>query len=455
MSGKMDSIVTPALALPFLGAAGLIPAATIIGAGAVTYGAYALVRRLQQDYQQALSEFNQRSFTAVEESMAATEQQQASAAAASALAANTRVSATEDATLTFLQQRAQRLTERVAALPASSPELLADCQVLQHAIQESPTDITTHFETYQRLAEEVATVAANTPTLVDNALTDELTALREEINSPLLTAPECTDIHAQLLQQLEMLEALAGDRQLLVANQGLALLRRRVRRELQVQAERHQERIRQANEMRILVAEMLAKLQAVAQQNADLEAQVRAVSLLAQVQTELAQASVDDLAALRTLAKAVDTLFVACEQRFLQQATSSYVGDQVTDVLLSMGYCVTQVSAEDTEESRTYVATVDNATALQLRVDGNGRFTTEMVALTEQAAEATAPMQGNVCSLVDQILAALRERQCTVREKFRSTLEVGERLRVVELPATEEQPGHTTATPLYMRMDES
>ena len=313
----------------------------------------------------------------------------------------------------------------------------------------------THFDAYDRLFDSftAGTQGGADAATISSATASALAILREEINSPLLAAAECSETRAALLSQLDTVAALAAGRQAAVAGQALTLLRQRVNRELREQAARLQERASEREALRLLVSDMLAKLQAVAGLPTLPEFVQRAAALLTQLRAELAQPSADSMAALTGLQQEVDTLFSAGEKALQGALMSAYISNNVSEVLLSLGYRVAQIDPEAGAEPHACVAAFDDSTGVQFNVDEAGRLTTEMVALDARSAEVERGKQEKVCSMIDQVLEALKARDWQLRERFRSNFAEEEQLRVVELPATDSHHDDAT-TPMMKRIDE-
>ena len=78
----------------------------------------------------------------------------------------------------------------------------------------------------------------------------------------------------------------------------------------------------------------------------------------------------------------MDTLFSAGEKALQGNSFASYVSNNVSEVLLSLGYRVAQIDPEAGEaDPHACVAAFDDSTGVQFNVDEAGRLTTEMVAL--------------------------------------------------------------------------
>jgi len=453
MSGVVDVLVLPPL-VPTLVAGGAAFGA-LLAASAAGYAAYSALDKLRRDYEQGLTEFRQRSAEEQQQRTQLANQQIAASNLAVMLAETTNTATTENATVTFLREHAQELAQRIAEMPAPNQELLTECQSLLEDMTAAPAEMERHFKAYDRLFTAFSAEAEHAvdATALKSATASALAILREEIASPLLDAPECTEVRAELLSQLATVEALAVGRQASVAGQGLTLLRQRVYRELRQQAERLQTRATEQQAIREAVSEMLAKLQAISQLTMLPASCRRAETLLGHLRVELANPSAEHLAALQGIGKNVDALFAACEKALHEQLLTQYVSHSVSDVLLSLGYRVAEITPEEAEQ-QSYVAAFDDAVGVQFNIDGTGHLTTEMVALNAGAAEVNRDTQEKVCSMIDQVLDALKQHDYQVRERYRSHFEESETLRVVELPASETHESHT-AEPKVMRIDES
>jgi hypothetical protein len=125
--------------------------------------------------------------------------------------------------------------------------------------------------------------------------------------------------------------------------------------------------------------------------------------------------------------------------------------DQVTDVLLAMGYKVAQVAPEESSDNHALIASVGNDIGIEFHVNGKCQMGAQMVALSDDAAHAGQEHEERICHLIDQVLTTLQARQCLVRERFRSTLAPDEDLRVVELPAGDVQVTRVADAPASRR----
>ena len=420
----------------------LIPAGMSFGTAAAAgglvalagYGSYVAIRKLHKDYQEAYAEFQDRSQAELQRRLDFSNREHAALAASVGLAEGTKALAVEDATIRFVHARVALLVQRLPQPEGPDSDIRLQCLTLLKEIEDHPLEVAAAFEKYRALAARAAALlaASSEGSTLKAALSDDLAALREEINSPLLDEERHADLRAQLLAQCTSLEAMIA-KQPVVAKQGLVLLRERLHRELQQQAIEQQRRIGNAEEVRTLVGEALAKLRAVSQQELAPELGQQSTALLEQLSVVLGRQQTDELTALRQLAQEADTLFTTCLQLFEEQTIADYLGDQISDVLLTMGYQVAQVPPESPSEHRAYRADVGDGLGLEFHLDGRGHIGTETVALSPQAVDIDHAAQERVCSLEDKVFAALKARECVVRERFRSSLSPGEQLRVVEV----------------------
>lgn len=424
-------------------AAGSLPAAAgglgalALGVGGAAYGVYAILKQLQQDYQNGLQEFRRKAALDEQDRRSLADREQDKTDEGLDLVARTRVTSTTDANARFLRHRVEQLQQR----HAENTELAEQCARLLEKIAQSPDQFNAHLESYRKLAD-----AAGKRKTADS-LQAEIAALREEIHSTLLDDPEVSETRAQLLAQLDNLATVAV-RQRTVASQGLSVLRQRVYREIQALAERKQIQTRIAEERRYLVSEIFAKTRAILRVPDAPEFAEQAQALMTRLNQALARDA--ELAEIQALAQQAGELFAACENALCLQVTSAYMQEEMTDVLQSLGYRVTR-AVGDTDENR-FVAAVDAAHGIEFSVEGLG-LKTEMVALTPDAINATAEDQEKICSVMDQVVLQMRKRHGNIRERHRTSLKSGEQLRVVELPA--EETAHGAAAPREMTIDGS
>lgn len=424
-------------------AAGSLPAAAgglgalALGVGGVAYGVYAILKQLQQDYQDGLQEFRQKATldTQTRQNMADCERGKTEEGLD--LIARTRVTSSTDVNAEFLRHRVEQLQER----HSENTELAEQCTKLLTKIAQSPDQFNTHLEAYRRLAD-----AAGKRKTADT-LQDEIAALREEIQSSLLDAPDVAETRIQLLAQLDNLQTVAV-RQRTVASQGLSVLRQRVYREIQAQADRQQLRTRIAEERRYLVSEIFAKMQAILRVPDAPEFTEQAQALTARLNQALAGDA--ELTEIQALAQQAGELFSACENALSLHVMSAYMHEEMTDVLQSLGYRVSNVASE--ADDYRFVTAVDEVHGIEFHVEGLG-LKSEMVALTPDAIDATDEDQEKVCHVMDQVVLQMRKRHGNIRERHRTSLKSGEQLRVVEMPTEEAAP--SAAAPREMTIDES
>ena len=442
MSSTVEFVVVPTLFPQLLLA--LSAAAAVVGAGAAAYGAYKLIDQLQKDYQHGVADFHARSDADAQHRRELSQQNRRALEAALALVGRTKVEAAVDANRQFLLSRMKRMSERLAPLP--DPSLLTQCRELRAAIEESTERLAEHLEAYRLLADAASAALANLPAVKTN-FAEEISALREEIES-LLEAPE---MRAELLAQLDALRRLSA-RQRAVARQGLSLLRQRVYREIATRAELQQARAREAAERRALVGEIFAKLQAVSQQVELPDFVIQAAAHQQRLGEILTAGGTRELVRLRQLAEEAAALFSTCEHMLQERLVSSFISDQVADVLLSLGYQVKQLANEP--ESHDFVAPIEQGVAIKFHVEDGGRVGSEMVALSSEAVDADAEAQEKICAIVDRIIGELGARNLAVRERFRASLQPGEKLHVVEVVVEEEAAPRSAVKPKRKKVGE-
>lgn len=448
MSCSVEVVVTPMILKSLLLATGT--AAAAVAAGAAVYGAYVLIDQLHHDYEEQLAAFHARAETDAlhrNESVAA---QTALRAAAMHLAEQTRLATRLQDGAVFLRESVQQLLDGLPTPP--SPKLQQQALALQDALAASPGELSANFLAYQQLAEVCRATQAPLGSDSRHAFNQEMTALRAAIQAPLLDGKEHAKLRAQLLAQCEALQA-AFTRQPAFARQGLSQLHQRVNRELREQATHCQQQARQAEERRALVSDIFAKLQAISRQQRLPILAEQSDALLKQLSDILVNTPEDEMARLHGLAEQASTLYASCEQALHGQLASAIISEQVTAVLLGMGYQVTQLPAQQAGNAPALLTACDEQIGIRIHIDDNGRLSTEMVALNEQSAKATAIAEDQVCQVVDQMLEELRARQVQVRERYRRSLPLDGRLQVIEAAVTE-QPVVATAAPLVMQMEE-
>ena len=444
MSSAVEFVVAPSF-LPAL-LPTLAAAAAAAGTGVAVYAAYKLIDQLHKDYEAGLAEFHAKADADADVRLLQELQQRELADSACALIEQTRVSAVLDANRTFLLKRVTELIDSITPLP--DPALLAQCNILRADIMQSSDRLEAQLDTLRHLAEAADTLAESVRPL--SPYDAQMSALREEINSPLLDTADAGEIRRQLLAQLESLEQLAA-RQHTVVKQGLSLLRQRVYRELHAQAQLQQTRTRQVEKRRRVAGDLYAKLQAVSRRTELPEFVAGAEVLRKRMADVLSTGGSREFELLNGLLLEAETLFAACERALQERLVASVISDQVTGALLSMGYQVRQV---DGEENGHLLAAIDNGVGLEFRVDGEGHVGSEMVALTPDGTHADHKTQEHVCTVIDQVVSQLVARNYTVRERCRSSLHPGEQLRVVDILAGEEPIVPISVEPKHKKVNE-
>jgi len=429
---------------------GIGAAAAAAGAGlAVGVASYYAVQQLRKDYQEALCAFQARE-QAHHLALAVTEQMQHEQnAEAAAITAETTARTAEDATDIFLRQAMARLQTDLDNLPKPDPTLSAHCHLLLAEIAAHPEQFEEHYRQYQELLHTLHAIQKQTQHPREVAL-EELAALRAELDSPLLAAAAPTAKRRELLQQLDSLEVLVQS-QSSVVEQGIHLFRARVQREVLDAVRMRDAREQSTQEMRALVGEILAKVTALSQTSlADYPA--RADVLRARLMAIITATEADNLTALQALGAEVSAEYTASERLLTESANADYLGSQVSDVLLGMGYRVTEIPAEGDAAAATYVAELEHGVGFQFQVNGEGRMGTEMVAFSEETAVMDVANQEHVCQVIDKVLAELRRRDFTVKERFRRTMEEGHALTVIEPDADVAHPHLHAAAPKHRKV---
>ncbi len=340
------------------------------------------------------------------------------------LAAATSTPAEEDAGLTFLRTQLHRLRERV-----HGAGLHAKCDALLIALRQRPMELSEHLQSYQLLLDEAAgEIPALDAEIAADALLKSLAEMRDEIESSFVPSDENTSLKTQLRDQLAGLEGMAT-RQRKIAAQGLFLLQQRVYRELRAQAEREAMRQHDAEIIRQRIGHSLPRLQSISRQLLLPESAAEATRLLARLAEGMAMETALELKILDE----ADALFAVVQQRLRDRFTASYLAQQVTDVLHTMGYAVSQIPAESGDRPASLVTRVDGELGLQVEFDNTGGMTTELVSLADTPLLVNDAQQEKICSLVDHIIESLQHRHCAIRERYRAYLNEDEHLRAVEI----------------------
>jgi hypothetical protein len=452
MSGFHDVVVEPAIpalvpiAIPILGT---VTSLAALGVGGAVYAAYIAIQKLNDDYKSALCELQTRADTEAQVRALEGAAHQSADVAVRAMARRTMTAEDANATVEFLLDRLTRLADRLGALPDTDPTLPAECARLHAALTEPVEDLAAYVAEYVQLADAVAEVVAAHAPAAAGALAAEVAALREELQAPVFAGADFATERIRLLQQLDALANMAT-RNPDVAVQGMTLLRERVRRELREQTTARQQRAASAAELRALVSDALAKLQALITQQELPEMRLQAEALLSELAAVLAGAS-DPRDRLQALTDTATALFDDCRRALEERAVSAYVSEQVRDVLLSLGYQVSMVPADTADEAPALVVPVDQRVGVSFHTDAAGHMKTAVVSFDADHPEADAQTKPKACALVEQVLTTLREREWHVREKYRITVKAGERLKVVSLPKADAQAA--AAAPQYMKVD--
>ena len=414
------------------------------GAEIVLAAPFALAAVIAEAAARRLEESLERACLAQQQQLERAEEERGRQAAFAGMVAFTRIGATADATETLLREGVSRLLTRTD-LTADTRER---CRALEETLRAANAPIAEQVNEYYallRLAREADCPGAATGG-VATAISRESAALEEMLASPLCDGLDVAARRAELQEHLAEMRALAA-RQPEVATQGLAQLRRRIERLLQERAERLEARRQSAVQVRDLLSTAMPQLQTVIELSPDEALRERAKALLTRLAEQLAREPLDS-AALRAVAAEAEALLAAVRTALQELLLMQAFSEQVAEALLSLGYRVAQIPGEE-----ALLAPLDTDIGVQLTVDGKGCLETEMVALSS-AAEAVSPAaQEQVCAMVDELVAALRQRNCTVRERARKHFKTDHRLRVVSPPATEAVLAQTTAAPKQRSAD--
>jgi len=411
---------------------------------AVFAAADAALERAEQEYQARVRQDLARQGAAHQAEESAAVQQAAEAAMVQA----TRMQAAQDANRAFLRAGVERL---VASAPddPSPGGARARARALAEALADPAQPLPALLAHYTALAEELrarpAPVRPETPA-VDTGAVD---LLEELLASPLLTERERATWRGRVAE----LRALAA-REPALAEQGLAQLSRQVERALQEAAERAQARAEAAAAVREQVGIALPRLQVVARRAPLDDHRARARALLAQAAELVAREPAEALPPLRGLAGQAQALYDAFRAAVAAAAQRDALSAQVSDVLLSLGYRVAQLPGEE-----DLIAPLNQRVGVVFAADADGKLVAEMVALAPEAARLDPGEQERVCALVDEVVAGLRARACTVRERTRKRRDdtrrrcvSSRRLRVVDLPPAA-APSSAAAAPKHQERE--
>lgn len=471
-------------------------AATGMAGGAAVAGSVILVvgsaaaallaaRYLQSSYENALSSYQQRLDAEKTPIYAANQAHQEAMRAALVKAGKTRVKAAESAELAFLRAGVQKLQKRVSDWPGIDPRVPGACARLLADLESPAPDTAALFAAYESLGDLAAKAVARQreTALAALAAKDDAAGLKNvvaalqadvaELQQDITQAPRAVladEMRVELKRSLLQVQALTTAQPRL-AHQGLQLLRGRIGRELSLGAEREaklrQEQAPAAASLRELAGRISARSQATMAVLQDEELvssplaraqisglQARAVGHLERLATLLAGAMPANLVPLETLAGEADALFDETGQQLLNLAQQIYLQDQVAEVFTQLGYQVTTTGDQAAGQS-AIMATVNNEHGVEVRLDGAGNLSSEMVAFSAAATEIEPQAQERVCALMDEVFDLLQARGCTVREKKRRHAKKGERsLRVVKSPKKKSAPGVTQAAPVARRLGE-
>jgi len=159
-----------------------------------------------------------------------------------------------------------------------------------------------------------------------------------------------------------------------------------------------------------------------------------------------------NLAPLEALAREADTLFETTGDQLRQIALQIYLESQVTEVFTELGYRVSTVEGSSANEAGM-IASLDSGHGVEVRLNRDGNLFSELVAFSPSDAAVDPLLQEKVCSVMDEVIDALRARGCGVREKKRRHFKFGERnLRVVKAPQKKAAPSVPNTAPIARRI---
>lgn len=400
---------------------------------AVTAGALMAAKKLRCDFESAREEFEQRCRQDEAGMQAEANRQAFKSISASGFAAA--ISAgSENTTVTFLQGSLADMANRAAR--AGMEDVRRRAVELAGAVDTADAKET--LQAYFALSDQMEAAPQ------DDLNRGMLEALRSEIESPALAAASQAKVRKQFVGQLEKLEAV-GDRNASVVRQGAENLRARVRREIADHADREQLALRERIQKRELVADAYAMLRAVLEGSGDPNECMQANGLLGDLGAAFQKGTPPTLSELEALLAKTRSLFQKCEKRLEEVAAHAYVAESVKDVLIGMGYNVSEVPAEIATRDPGCMVSIDGDSGVVVSVAPDGRMLTEMVAFSQHGVNPDEAAEKKVCAVVDDILAGLRRRDIPMEERSRKKLRPGHKLRVVKKAKTQELAAAATA----------
>lgn len=416
MSPAVQSLLTTMMPAVAVGAAGF----------AVTAGAIAAARKLRCDFETAKVEFEDRCLQDEVADMAVANQQAMMAMTVSAFGASIEASSL-NTTQAFIERSLGDLIARAEEQGLEEVSRKAS-ELISQAKSDSSAEV---LQAYFALCDQVDSVPSA------NRNQSAFDALKAEISLFAASSAGQERLHAQLNEQLAKLEAV-GDRSSAVALQGVDNLKARVRREIAGRAERDALAVAERHQKKAAVAEAYAMIRAIMQSSDDLSEQSQAEALLNQLGAAFQKGAPPTVSELEALLAKARSLFTKCEKRLEETAAHAYVADSVKDVLLNLGYQVSEVPSEIATRDPGCMVSLDGDSGVVVSVAPDGRMLTEMVAFNSNGLDPDEVAEKKVCQVVDLILEGLKKRDIEMQERSRKKLRPGHRLRMVKKAKAQE-----------------
>ncbi len=404
----------------------MMPAVALGAAGfAVTAGAVMASRKLRCDYEQAKAEFEER--CRQDETAITADQNRQSIMSMACTAFGTNVEAgNENTTITFLHQSLEELSTRAEAAGLTGFK----SQLAELSQQISADSVSACVQAYFDISDqfEAALLALARQS---GDYSQIFAGIRSEMASPVLSGKRHEKLRVQFEEQLVKLESV-GDQSSSVVLQGTENLKKRVRREISDQADKQTKEALDRRHSREIVAEAFALLRAVMQASDEPNERTGASTLLTQLGAAFQTGAPPTTSELEALLSKARSLFAKCEKRMDESAAHAFVAESVKDVLLTMGYEVSEVPAETANGDPGCMVSIDKDSGVVVSVAPDGRMLTEMVAFTAAGQDPDEEAERKVCTVVDEIMAGLRKRDIAMQDKSRKKLRPGHRLRMVK-----------------------
>lgn len=381
MSGKTDALIIPGFLL-------LLPAAAVVGTAKVAGNA---LSSIQEEYRAA--------------KQAALERQRAEEERRAALARERR-------------DKAESLLKLVKGT-------FVEGEAPKTNIQESPGS--------EASSGPKASAGAPVRAQRANGLMEQIRALRDGVERGFPETGAWSRVRTEFQSKLDSLERLAVTSPS-AASQGIAILTERLERELRNYSESAAKPV-VTEALASRLADLSAKL-AIVSAHQELPDLVERANTMAK-RLELVSPGDLDERFLAGMEASVDALVSELCVRAAGKETSAIVKGHLKDVLLSMGYRVTETPPPSPAADASMVTSIAPGVGIEFSV-GGGRLRTEVVSLSNAVESASLGIEETACGLVDKVYKALSDRNIAVKEGFRLPLEPGDRLRKVALAATED-----------------